>query len=186
VADGQFLIAGDSSNLSLLDPKGRRLETASTDDSYDDFYVADPLRKVFSLRGNLVCWRTFERWEQVPFVARGASPGGSPPAPADVVFRNVPLSTYLERLRAGSGMARLDALDAIEKIGPPAAAAVPDLVKVLTSPEWTERAAAARALGSIGPAARDAVSSLEKLRGDSEETVRAAVSSALQKIAGRR
>ena len=100
VADGQFLIAGDTTTLSLLDPKGRRLETTSTDDSYGDFYVADPLRKVFTLRGDLVCWRTFERWGRVPFVARGASSGGAP------------LSLALGSI----GAAARDALPSLEKL----------------------------------------------------------------------
>ncbi|MGH9369253.1 MAG: HEAT repeat domain-containing protein [Thermoanaerobaculia bacterium] len=185
VADGQFLIGGGVSNLSLLDPQGKRLETSRSEDGYEDFYVADALRKVFSVRGGLACWRTFERWEKVPVVARGAGSPGGPPAPADVVYKGVPLSFQIEQLRASSAKARLDALYAIEQMGPPAAAAVPDLVKALSSPEWTERAGAARALGAIGPAAKAALPGLEALRRDGEESVRAAASAAIQKIGAR-
>ncbi|MGH9399920.1 MAG: WD40 repeat domain-containing protein [Thermoanaerobaculia bacterium] len=70
VAEGQFLIGASVFNISLLDPEGRRLQTVHSEDSYQNFYVADPLRKVFSVRENLVCWNTFERWEKAPVVGK--------------------------------------------------------------------------------------------------------------------
>lgn len=182
VADGQFLIGGSTFDLSLLDPQGRRLQTAHADEGYQDFYVADSLRKVFSVRENLVCWRTFERWEKVPVVSRGAGRADAPPAPTDVLYKGVPLSFTLEQLRGGDAKGKLDAAYAIEQIGPPAASVVADLLRALDSPEWTLRAGAARALGAIGPAAKAALPALEALGADKEEAVRAAAAAAVEKI----
>lgn len=181
VANARFLIGADVSNLSLLDREGQRLEAHHSDEGLESLYVADPLRKVFSAGGDLACWRTFERWENTPVVAGPATPG-SPPAAADVTLRGVTLTDTIERLRSGDAKARLDAVYAIEKIGPPAQAAVPDLVRLLSSSDWLTRTGTIRALGRIGPGAKQALPALAALKQDKDEEVRTAADQAIERI----
>ncbi len=181
VADARFFIAADTVNLSLLDREGRRLEGGQSE-ALESLYVADPLRKVFSAGSDLACWRTFERWENTPVVASRATPG-SAPAAADVALRGVPLTETLERLRGGDAKTRLDAVYAIEKIGPPAQAAVPELVRLLSSSDWLTRTGAVRALGAIGPAAKEALPALAALAKEKDEEVRKAAEQATSRIA---
>jgi HEAT repeat protein len=174
VADARFFIAADTVKLSLLDREGRTLETGQSE-ALESLYVADPLRKVFSSGGDLACWRTFERWENTPVVAGAAA--------ADVSLRGVPLTETLERLTSGDAKTRLDAVYAIEKIGPPAHAAVPELVRLSSSADWLTRLGAIRALGAIGPSAKEALPALAALAKDDDEELRNAAEQALSRIA---
>jgi len=182
VAGGQFLIGGDTSTLALLDLQGRILESARTEETYEDFYVADSLRKVFTTGGDLVCWRTFERWEKTPVVAGGASPGGAAPAAADVTYRGVPLSAYVKQLKGKDVKAQLDAIYAIQGMGPVAAAAVPDLVPFLSAQDWFVRTAAMKALSEIGPASAPAAPRLAEALSDQNADVRRAAAQTLVKL----
>ena len=55
---------------------------------------------------------------------------------------------------------RLKAVEVLGRMGDDAAAAVPDLVKLLDDPDADVRKAAARTIGRIGPAAKAAVPAL--------------------------
>ena len=72
----------------------------------------------------------------------------------------------------------------LERCGPEAAPAIPELVRVLSHDYYWYRQLAAQALGAIGPAAREAVPHLEKILENPEELPRvlAAAWSALRKI----
>jgi HEAT repeat protein len=70
----------------------------------------------------------------------------------------------------------------IRTLGPTAKAAVPELVTLLHSGEWTVRAWAAGDLGKIGPEASAAVPDLVADLGDKDEHVRAAACGALVSI----
>ena len=77
------------------------------------------------------------------------------------------------------------AVEAVGRIGPGAARAVPSLMSVLADDrEGQNRCLAARALGDIGPAAREALPLLDKLRQDRNWNLRHAAEEAAAKIAG--
>ena len=71
---------------------------------------------------------------------------------------------------------------ALEKIGPDARDAVPQLITALNDSEWSVRRQAVLALGQIGPDARSALPALRRLRNDPNGLVRKAVEQALPKI----
>jgi HEAT repeat protein len=72
---------------------------------------------------------------------------------------------------------------ALEKIGPDARAAVPQLTIALNDSEWSVRRQAVLALGQIGPDAHPALPALRRLQnGDPNGLVRKAVEQALPKI----
>jgi HEAT repeat protein len=79
----------------------------------------------------------------------------------------------------GDGMAAL----ALGMIGPPARAAVPELIKLLDNEYMPARIDAAWALGRIGPAAAEAVPRLEAMLKD-REVLSAAAAEALKNIRG--
>lgn len=182
VADGQFLIGGDTSQLALLDLQGRILESTRTSETYEDFYVADALRKVFTTGGERVCWRTFQRWEETPVIAGGNSLGGPAPAVADVSYKGVPLSGYIRQLKGKDTKAQLDAIYAIQQMGPVAAAAVPELMPFLSANDWFVKTAAMKALGEMGPASGPAAARLAGALSDSNADVRRAAAEALVKL----
>ena len=74
------------------------------------------------------------------------------------------------------------ALDALDKLGPQAKAAVPALVKALAGEDEAIRWHAARTLGAIGPDAQDAVPDLIKALDDGAGTVKAYAAFALGAI----
>ena len=67
---------------------------------------------------------------------------------------------------------RRSAADALGKIGPPAAEAVPALAAALHDPDEDVRRSAADALGKIGPAAAEAVPALAAALHDPDRDVR--------------
>ena len=74
---------------------------------------------------------------------------------------------------------RKSLVNAVAVIGPPAAAAVPDLTLELGADDPLLRMAAAKALAAIGPAARPAIPSLAAALGDRRPFVRMTVADAL-------
>jgi hypothetical protein len=90
-----------------------------------------------------------------------------------------------ERSRWGS----YEMAEAISKMGPAAAPAVPALVEALDIDDWFwfVRRNAILALGAIGPAASDAIPALERLRdsGDEYAGVRRAAARAIKRIGAR-
>src|SRR5262249_30913902 len=75
-------------------------------------------------------------------------------------YNRVPLSKWVERLKSPDAKKRVEAAQAIEKIGPAAKDAVPALIQTLKDNDPDVREGAARALGEIGPGAKDAVPAL--------------------------
>jgi HEAT repeat protein len=72
--------------------------------------------------------------------------------------------------------------DAIRKIGPAAAAAVPGLVEVLHGEDWDSRWAAADALGAIGAEAQSAIPALVAALGHESGRVASSAGRALKRI----
>jgi hypothetical protein len=65
-----FLLAGDTTRMAFHDERGRRLYTSQAPDrpevglegSFDWLAVSEGARRVYTLGGNLLCWRTFPEW----------------------------------------------------------------------------------------------------------------------------
>ncbi|MCE9530910.1 MAG: hypothetical protein K8T89_07280 [Planctomycetes bacterium] len=64
-------------------------------------------------------------------------------------------------LRNGTDAQKTQALKVMQKLGPKAKKAVPDLVAALSRPEWEFRLSVMNVLGAIGPDAKDAVPALK-------------------------
>ncbi len=94
----------------------------------------------------------------LPFLAGGIGAGET--------SEEKPVGHWLEALKQPEPEARIEALQAIEKLGPQAEEAVPALVDTLGHGEANVRAAAAEALGAIGPAAEPAIPALIKALAD--------------------
>ncbi|MBU6276196.1 MAG: HEAT repeat domain-containing protein [Planctomycetes bacterium] len=77
---------------------------------------------------------------------------------------------------------RAEIAKTLGRIGPPAEAAVPDLVKLLGSRAMWPRYCAVEALGLIGPAAVAAIPKVEPLTRDRDRDVAEAASEALQRL----
>jgi HEAT repeat protein len=77
---------------------------------------------------------------------------------------------------------RLTCLQTLAMVGPPAKAAVGDLIKALADPSARARLAAARALGNIGPDARTAEKALEKATKDGDGNVQQIARAALTQV----
>jgi len=112
--------------------------------------------------------------------------GIAPTAPDAVAF-------LVDVVRNGSGLDREYAIDALGKIGPAAAPAVPVLrehlralwakPEVLGQPGWNYYQVI-EAVGNIGPAAKDAVPELQQALKHPYKYIRDAAATALQKIQG--
>jgi HEAT repeat protein len=76
----------------------------------------------------------------------------------------------------------VEALSALEAIGPEAKAAVPGIVKAMKDDWWTTRAYAARALGRVGGNTRDVTDALKTALKDRNSEVRAEAAVALTRI----
>jgi HEAT repeat protein len=76
----------------------------------------------------------------------------------------------------------VEALSALEDIGPEARAAVPGIVKAMKDDWWTTRAYAARALGRVGGKTRDVTDALQAALKDRNSEVRAEAAVALTRI----
>jgi len=92
-------------------------------------------------------------------------------APAEPAFEEKPLGHWLEALENSDAAVRLEALQAIGKLGPEAERAAPALIAALGDDDPNVRAAAATALGALGPAAKSAVPSLLEALTDEGHTV---------------
>lgn len=77
---------------------------------------------------------------------------------------------------------RAEIAKTLGRIGPPAEAAVPDLVKLLGSKAMWPRYCAVEALGLIGPAAVPALPKVEALSRDRDRDVAEAASEAVQRL----
>jgi HEAT repeat protein len=112
--------------------------------------------------------------------------GIAPTQPDAVAF-------LVDVVRSGEAFDRRDAIQALGKIGPAAAAAVPVLRERLRA-HWDNSAKVAysgenyletiEAVGNIGPAAKDAIPELQQALKHPYEYMRAAAASALEKIEG--
>lgn len=79
---------------------------------------------------------------------------------------------------------RVALLEALAAIGPEAKDAIPEVIKVLDSPDWEERYAAANMLGAMKESAKDALPKLKQLAIDDEDyDVHQAALDALRQIA---
>jgi HEAT repeat protein len=125
--------------------------------------------------------------------SQGSSPGkfiataaGQLPQPRVDPFREA-LRIALPALRRGLSdpvvAARLQAVEALETLGPGAAPAVPELIRTLRDPDRFVRWAAARTLGKIGPGeAAVAVRPLGRLLHDHDLDVDLAAATALDRL----
>src|SRR5688572_21473121 len=78
-------------------------------------------------------------------------------------------SALVKNLDSNDRELRLDAINALAEIGPPANNAVPGLVKILQEKDEELRLSAALALGKIG---KDAVAPVSKLLADKDDDTR--------------
>ncbi len=85
-------------------------------------------------------------------------------------------------LKSPDGKARIQAIDALGRMGPEAKEAVKDLVVQLSDQSPAVRSHAAHALRSIGPAASAAAEALAKLVGDGDAHVRRTAIEALERV----
>jgi HEAT repeat protein len=92
----------------------------------------------------------------------------------------------VKALRDSDDLVSIDAAEALGRLGPDAAAAVPELVAVVSDPDRDEglHSAAIEALGLMGPAAVNAVDVVRKRVGDLNPYVRVHACLALWHIAG--
>jgi len=95
-----------------------------------------------------------------------------------------PLVAVLEDQRNPTST-RAPAATALGKVGPPAAEAVPALVRLLGDDNEHARRAAVKALGKIGPAAQNAIAAVEKALHDVEPGVCSAAALAHWRITGK-
>ena len=84
-----------------------------------------------------------------------------------------PIADWLETLKQPESEARLEALRAIQELGPEAEEAVPALVDTLGDGDVEIRAAAAEALGAIGPGAKAGIPALIEALTDRGVVIRA-------------
>jgi HEAT repeat protein len=87
-----------------------------------------------------------------------------------------------EELRESEPAPQYAAARAVMALGPDAGEAVPELVRLLSSPHPGIRAAAAQALGRIGRAARPAVPALKAMLKDDKPEMRTVAANALSQI----
>jgi len=92
------------------------------------------------------------------------------------------LTYYLGELKNPNPVQRQLATEAIGKMGSTAAAAVPELTKMLESKESTDRIAAAFALAKIGEASKPALPQLQKMATGSDENERKVALQAIDAI----
>ncbi|MCS7306081.1 MAG: HEAT repeat domain-containing protein [Thermoguttaceae bacterium] len=96
------------------------------------------------------------------------------------------LQPLIERLRGGNPYEAVAAAQALAKLGPKAAEALPVLALALYHPDKWVREAAVRALGAIGPQARTYRDPLVAATLDVEPEVRQAAQEVLDQIDGRK
>ncbi len=122
--------------------------------------------------------------ERIP---EGAIVAAPPPASraaqsAEIVYRGLPLSVYLQRLKRATGVVRADILRALGAFGADAAPAVNEAAQALRDPEVTVRSAAAWALSQVGPAGAPAIPALEASLADADPRVRCLSAVALKSM----
>ena len=98
--------------------------------------------------------------------AAPAGPAGTP------VYRGLPLSAYLDKLRSAAEADRPEVIRAIGSFGGDAAPAVNEIAEALNDPHAQVRSAAAWALSQIGPIGATAVPALGKALFDPDPRVR--------------
>jgi hypothetical protein len=108
-------------------------------------------------------------------------PAEIPPAPDGTpVYRGLPLTAYLDKLKTVPVVDRPDVIRAIGSFGEDAAPAVQQVAEALSDPDPQVRSAAAWAFTQIGPKAEAAVPALTKALSDSSPRVRNLVELALK------
>jgi hypothetical protein len=100
----------------------------------------------------------------------------------DPVYRGCPLSEYRTRLKAASGARRAAILRSIGAFREDAAAAGPEVARMLHDPDTEVRAAAAWALSQMGPAGAVGVPGLVNCLADPQPLVRSLSAVALRSI----
>ncbi len=106
----------------------------------------------------------------------GAVPAGA------IVYRDLPLSFYLNLLGKTSGAARGSVIRAIGEFGPEAAPAAKQLSDLLDDPSAEVRGATAVALSQIGPKAAAQARAVAGLLKDSDDVVRGDAALALREM----
>ena len=96
------------------------------------------------------------------------------------VYRGLPLSAYLDKLKSASEADRPDVLRAIGSFGEDGAPAAGQLAEALNASDVQARLAAAWALSQIGPKGAAAVPALAKTLSDSDPQVRLLAAIALK------
>jgi hypothetical protein len=122
--------------------------------------------------------------ERIPesAIAAAPPPAGRAAQSTEIVYRGLPLSVYLQRLKRATGMVRADILRALGAFGADAAPAVNELAHALRDPEVTVRSAAAWALSQVGPAGAPAIPALAASLADADPRVRSLSAVALQSM----
>jgi D-arabinan exo alpha-(1,3)/(1,5)-arabinofuranosidase (non-reducing end) len=121
-----------------------------------------------------------------PMLPRGVTP--EPPrelpsaASGEPVYRGLPLSAYLDRLRQAPASERPDLVRAIGAFGSDAGPGVSAVTEALHDPDAQVRSAAAWSLSQIGPVGAAAVPELAKALSDSSPRVRDLAAVALQSM----
>jgi hypothetical protein len=128
--------------------------------------------------------------EKIPVIANvpekvgptGRKPAEAGPAvPAKTpIYRGLPLSAYLERLKVTALSDRPDILRAIGSFGEDSTGAIGEVVAALNDPDLEVRSAAAWALSQVGPKGPSAVPTLARALTDSNVQVRLLAAIALK------
>jgi hypothetical protein len=102
--------------------------------------------------------------------------------PGTPIYRGLPLSAYLEKLKSAPEAERPDVLRAIGSFGADAAPAVNEVAAALASPSVDTRRAAGWALSQIGPSGATAAPVLARTLFDSDPQVRLLAAIALKEM----
>ena len=124
-----------------------------------------------------------ERIPEQPSVSARGSLAAAHTSPANVVYRNRPLESYVQDLKHAPANGRANALRSLGAFGPDAQSALDEIARALGDPEPEVRIAASWALSQMGPAGAGAVGHLRKsLVADGDPRVRSMAAVALRSI----
>jgi HEAT repeat protein len=112
-----------------------------------------------------------------------AFPGFRAEGNDESIYQGIPLSSWIDRLRDHDPFYRLEAVQALEHIGPKEKTAVLSLAKMLNDKNQTVRTATVLALGRLGPEAKVAIPELIACLQDRHRFVRVYAVRALGSIA---
>ena len=119
-----------------------------------------------------------------PETAHQLTPTPAPAIPSvpegTIVYRGLPLTVYLEKLKTASNAERPDVLRAVGAFGPDAVRALEPLTSALRDSDPDARAAAAWAISQIGSKALPALSALGTALADTDSRVRIQTALALR------